>query len=301
MSKLGTQGAPLTRVYRSLFNIELLKDAYDIISHNKGATTPGVDEEDTADGMSLEKLHNVIEALRNERFWFKPVKRVYTPKANGKKRPLGLPGFSDKLVQQAIKMILEPYYEKIFRESSHGFRPQRGCHTALWSIKQRMKGAVWFIEGDIKGCFDNIDHEVLLNLLKKRIRDGRLLELIRRFLNAGYMEDWTYHQTYSGTPQGGVLSPLLANIYLHELDEFIEEEVIPRYTRGEWRRANPQYTRCIRQINEAKSNGNRDEMRRLRQERSQVPAKDPNDPDYRRLTYCRYADDFILGVRGHIE
>ncbi len=204
MRKLGEKRMPLTRVYRCLFNEDLFLAAYDKIARNRGALTAGTEKEDTGDGMNLDRIRKIIEQLRYERFRFHPARRVQIPKKSGGTRPLGLPGFSDKLVQEALRMLLEAYYEPRFRNSSHGFRSGRGCHTALADAKVKFQGAAWFIEGDIRGCFDNIDHTILLEILSREIQDGRLLNLLRMLLEAGYMEDWYYHRTYSGTPQGGV-------------------------------------------------------------------------------------------------
>jgi group II intron reverse transcriptase/maturase len=201
-------------------------------------------------------------------------------------------------VQEVLRMMLEVYYEPLFRNCSHGFRPGRGCHTALGYIRRFFRGTVWFIEGDIKGCFDNIDHDVLMRILARRIHDGRILELVRRYLKAGYLEDWTYHRTYSGTPQGGVLSPLLANIYLHELDEFIVEELRPRYHRGERRSPNPEYLQLSGRIQRLKRKGNIADAKALIGERRRLPSHTPCEDGFRRLRYCRYADDFVLGFIG---
>jgi retron-type reverse transcriptase len=190
-----------------------------------------------------------------------------------------------------LRMLLEAYYEPRFRESSHGFRTNRGCHTALARIRQKFVGKVWLIEGDIKGCFDSIDHEVLMDILSRDIQDGRLLGLIRRALEAGYVEDWQYHRTHSGTPQGGVLSPLLSNIYLHELDVFIEDVLIPRYTQGKKRASTPEYNRYTSWLKHARRRGETERVRQLEQERRQYPSLDTHDPNYRRLAYVRYADD----------
>jgi group II intron reverse transcriptase/maturase len=195
-------------------------------------------------------------------------------------------------------MLLEAYYEPRFRASSHGFRPGRGCHTALSYIKHKFKGTAWFIEGDIRGCFDNIDHDVLMDILSRDIHDGRLLNLIRMCLKASVVDGWRYHKTYSGTPQGGVISPLLANIYLHELDVFIEDELIPQHTRGKRRRGTPEYRRFEQEIERARERGNRLTVQELERRRRQIPSQDTRDPHYRRLKYCRYADDFILGFIG---
>ncbi len=295
--KMGKQHIPLTRVYRSLYCEELYLAAYDKIRRNKGALTPGTNN-DTADGFSLRDVQKVIALLRQERFYFRPSRRTQIPKKSKGTRPLGIPDFTEKLVQEVLRMILEAYYEPRFRDSSHGFRPDRGCHTALTQLKQKFTGTIWFIEGDIKGCFDNIDHQVLMSILSRDIHDGRLLNLIQRSLDAGYMEDWVYHKTYSGTPQGGVLSPILSNIVLHELDTFIEDELIPQYSRGNHRGMNRSYKHLSDAIARARKQRNTELAEQLVQERRQLPSGDPHDPDYRRLRYIRYADDFILGFSG---
>jgi group II intron reverse transcriptase/maturase len=297
MHKLGEKQLPLTRVYRGLFSEDLFLVAYDKIARNPGALTAGTDN-DTADGMNLDRIRKIIEQLRTEQFRFHPVRRTHKPKKHGGTRPLGMPNFTDKLVQEVVRLLLEAYYEPRFRDSSHGFRSGRGCHTALASLKGRFEGAAWFIEGDIRGCFDNLDHQVLINLLSKDIQDGRLLNLIRMLLEAGYMEDWHYHRTYSGTPQGGVLSPLLANIYLHELDAYIEDVLIPPYTRGTRRAPNLEYCRLGYYIKTARQAGDTERVKELEQQRRQLPSQDVQDPNFRRLQYLRYADDFILSFIG---
>lgn len=152
--------------------------------------------------MSIERIEQLIESLKNETYQPAPSKRAYIPKKNGKKRPLGIPSFNDKLVQEVVRMILEAIYEGSFEHTSHGFRPGRSCHTALISIQKSFTAVKWFIEGDIKGFYDNIDHDVLIGILRERIADERFLRLIRKFLNAGYIEDWVFHRTYSGDTAG---------------------------------------------------------------------------------------------------
>jgi group II intron reverse transcriptase/maturase len=208
----GKRGQPLTRVYPLLYNPDLYRRAYARLYSNQGAMTPGVTPE-TVDGMNRAKIGQLIDDLRHERFRWTPVRRVQIPKKNGELRPLGVPTWTDKLLQEVIRSILDAYYEPQFSNCSHGFRPNRGCHTALSVVQRGWTGTKWFIEGDIKGCFDNIDHAVLLRILGENIHDSRFLELLRRLLQAGYLEDWRSGATLSGTPQGGVLSPLLANIY----------------------------------------------------------------------------------------
>lgn len=297
VQKMGEKRIPLTRVYRNLYSEELFLHAYSKLYRNEGALTPGT-EDDTVDGMSLERIRIIIEQIRSERFYFRPSRRIQIPKQRGGTRPLGIPNFSEKLVQEVLRMLLEAYYEPRFRDSSHGFRPGRGCHTALISIKQRFRGATWFIEGDIRGCFDNISQEVLLKILARDIHDGRLLRLIGRCLKAGFVEKWRYHQTYSGTPQGGVLSPLLTNIYLNELDSFIEDTLTPRYTQGKVRAPNPEYERCRHQLAMARKHGDAEQVKRLVEIQRSLPSMNPHDPNFRRLKYIRYADDFILAFIG---
>ncbi|MHB8627131.1 MAG: reverse transcriptase/maturase family protein [Aggregatilineales bacterium] len=295
--KLGEERQPLTRVYRSLFSEDLFLTAYDNLRGNSGALTPGTNDE-TIDGMSVERIRQIIDELRNERFKFNPNRRVKIAKKSGGTRPLGVPNFKDKLVQEALRIILDAYYEPRFKDTSHGFREGRGCHTALTSIHHQFQGTTWFIEGDIRGCFDNIDHTILMQILSRDIQDGRLLNLIRMGLEAGYVEDWVYHKTYSGTPQGGVLSPLLSNIYMHELDSYIEDTLLPQYSRGKKRAGNREYKQLTYHIEQARIQGQNDEAQVLEQQRRLLPSQDTQDPNYRRLAYVRYADDFIVGFIG---
>jgi group II intron reverse transcriptase/maturase len=297
MHSMGVKRMPLTRVYRMLFSEDLYLAAYAKIARNEGALTPGTDGE-TADGMSLEVIRDVIKKLRHERFEFRPVRSKGIPKKNGGIRNLGMPDFVDKLVQEVLRMLLEAYYEPRFRDCSHGYRPHRGCHTALRDIKQHFRGAAWFIEGDIKGCFDNISHEVLMAILARDIHDGRLLNLIRKGLKAGKLENWKRTPTYSGTPQGGILSPLLSNIYLNELDEFVEDVLIPRYTRGKIRQRNPLDRQYEAQLRKVRKTGDKEHMKQLEKEQRLLPSLDMDDPNFRRLQYVRYADDFILAFIG---
>jgi len=295
--KRGSKGLPLERVYKHLFDPDLFLRAYGKIYRNTGAMTRGATKE-TVDGMDLQRIHNIIGFLKGGQYKWTPVRRTEIPKPNGKTRPLGIPTWSDKLVQEALRTLLEPYYEQRFSDHSHGFRPNRGCQTALLEIRRRWKGTIWFIEGDIKGCFDNIDHTVLLEIIRRDIHDDRLVRLIEGLLKAGYMEDWRYHETTSGTPQGGIISPLLSNIYLNDLDRLVEDTLIPTYTKGNTRKANPEYTRLQRHLAKVRRLGNLTEEHRLRQELRRLPSGDPVDQGYRRLRYVRYADDFILGFVG---
>jgi retron-type reverse transcriptase len=174
---------PLERLYKQLFNPKLYLMAYGRIYANQGAMTPGATAE-TVDGMSLGKIGRIIDALRHERFQFSPVKRVYIPKKNGKRRPLGLPSWSDKLVGEAVRLLLEAYYEPTFSDHSHGFRPGRGCHPSLSEVANAWTGTTWFIEGDISECFGSLDHSITLEILSEKIHDNRFLRLLRNMLQA---------------------------------------------------------------------------------------------------------------------
>ena len=293
----GQQGLPLERVYRLLYNPNLYLRAYAKLHSNAGAMTPGETSE-TVDGMSLEKINTLIEVLRNERYRWQPVRRIYIPKKNHKLRPLGLPTWTDKLLQEVIRSILEAYYEPQFSENSHGFRPKRGCHTALRNVMQKGQATKWFIEGDIRGCFDSIDQDILLLILKEDIHDNRFARLMKNLLRAGYMENWRHTPTLSGTPQGSILSPILSNLYLNRFDTFVEQTLIPDYTAGKKRAHNPYYDRLSNRAYALKRQGQLEAAKALEQLRRGVPANDPHDPAYRRLRYVRYADDFLLGFAG---
>jgi len=294
----GRRGLPLEDVYRQLFNPALYLLAYGKIATNAGALTPGTTAE-TADGMSLKRIQVIIETLRLERYRWKPVRRVYIEKRNStKRRPLGLPAWSDKLLQEVIRLILEAYYEPQFSSKSHGFRPGRGCGTALSDIYHTWKGTTWFIEGDISACFDSLDHDFMLSVLRESIHDNRFLRLIENLLKAGYLEEWRYHKTLSGCPQGGVVSPVLSNIYLDRLDKFVEHRLTPAYTRGERRTTYAPYNRKRAAVTRARRSGRQTQAVKLRQEQQRLPSVDPNDPNYRRLRYVRYADDWLLGFTG---
>ena len=292
----GKQKLPLERVYKLLYNRDLYLQAYAKLYSNNGAMTKGVTDE-TVDSMSLKKIDKIIAALREEKYQWTAAKRVYIAKKNGKQRPLGLPTWSDKLLQEVIRMILEAYYEPQFSEHSHGFRPNRGCHTALSEI-QTWKGTKWFIEGDISKYFDTIDHDVMMNILGKSFHDGRFLRLIQNVLKAGYMENWQYNKTMSGTPQGGIVSPILANIYLNEFDNWIEEAIFSKYNVGKRKRVNPEYRKMNAKIAECYKNGDIKTAKRLRIQRREMSSVDTHDESYRRIRYVRYADDFILGFTG---
>jgi len=205
----GGRGLPREELYRQMFNPQLYLLAYGRIYANKGAMTPGVTQE-TVDGMSLGKIGRIIDAMRHERYRFAPVRRVLIPKKNGKMRPLGMPTWSDKIVGEVVRLLLEAYYEPTFSSRSHGFRPGRGCHTALREVANTWTGTTWFIEGDVADCFGTLDHQVMLQTLGEKILDNRFLRLVRNMLTAGYLEDWIWNATLSGAPQGGIASPILS-------------------------------------------------------------------------------------------
>jgi group II intron reverse transcriptase/maturase len=293
----GRRGLPLEGIYRQLFNPQLYLLAYGRIYSNKGAMTPGPDAE-TADGMTMGKIERIIDAVRHERYRFRPVRRHYIPKKDGKQRPLGLPSWSDKLLGEVVRLLLEAYYEPQFSDRSHGYRPGRGCHTALREVARTWTGTSWFIEGDISQCFDRLDSRVMLETLGEKIHDNRLLRLVSQMLASGYLEDWVWNATLSGVPQGGVLSPCLSNIYLDRLDKFVETVLMPGYNRGVLRRHNPEYQRVQYALAKARVRGAHAAVRALRKQQRGLPSHDPHDPGYRRLRYMRYADDILLGFTG---
>ncbi len=296
----GRKGLPLDRIYRLLFNPELYLKAYGKIYRNTGSMTTGSADE-TVDGMSMRKIEKIIEAVRNEKYQWKLARRTYIPKKNGKVRPLGMLTWSDKLLQEAVRLLLEAYYEERFSNHSHGFRPNRGCHTALREIYGTWTGVSWFIEGDISQCFDRLDHTILVEILEETIQDGRFIQLIKDILQVGYLEDWQFHKTYSGTPQGGIISPILSNIYLDKLDKFVETILIPTYTRGKERGENPEYRKVRHEVERIRKKGTATELEAARKRMMQLPSMDTRDPNFRRLKYIRYADDFLLGFTGPKE
>lgn len=298
------------RLYKNLLNPDFYYKAYSNIYRNAGSSTSGIDNE-TADKFSETKIKNIINLLADEKYQPKPVRRQYIPKKTGTKRALGIPSFTDRIVQEICREILEAIYEPVFLEQSHGFRPNRSCHTALNNIKTEFRGVNWFIEGDIKGFFDNIDHHILINILRRKIKDEKFIRLIWKFLRAGYLEDWKYYKTYSGVPQGGIVSPILANIYLNELDMYIINNIKYRFDKNEpkKRKRNKEYCKydylcnqLSKKIDSLESSEERNELIKQYKEnkniRLNISYYEPTDTDYKRLKYIRYADDFIIGVCG---
>ena len=295
-----------TKLYRYLLRPDLYFEAYKNLYANNGAATKGVDA-DTADGFSEAKVERIIQSLIDETYQPMPTRRTHIKKSDGRKRPLGIPTFTDKLVQEALRMVLQAVYEPVFLKCSHGFRPNRSCHTALAELKKEFGGARWFIEGDIKACFDTIDHAVLVGLIRQKIKDARLIKLIHKFMKAGYVEDWRYWGTYSGTPQGGIISPILSNICLHELDKFVMT-LKADFDVYEGDKLTPEYIALVNKQAVAKrrikeSDGTErerwiQEHKRIRKEKLKTPAKLQTD---KKIKYIRYADDFLIGVNGNRE
>lgn len=313
ISRCSQNGYKVKNLFHLMVNyLDLWKEGYALIQSNKGALTVGIDQEDTLDGFSEESMVSIIGQLKDGTYVPKPVRRTYLPKPNGKLRPLGIPGANDKLVQSVIRIILERIYEPVFSEYSYGFRPGRSCHTALVQIRRNWTGVKWIIDADIKGYFDNIDHDRLIRALEEKVDDRKFIRLMRMILTAGYMEDWVYHKTYSGTPQGGVVSPILANIYLHELDRWIEAK-IKSFNRGKRRKRDPEskaigWQKCrIRQrIGKCKEQSipYQEELAQLKElevKQQSIPSVVTDDPNYRRMRYCRYADDYVIGIIGPKE
>ena len=307
-NSLANKEEVFTKLYRYLLRPDIYFVAYKNLYANNGAATKGVNE-DTADGFSEAKIDSIIKALADETYQPMPVRRTYIQKKNNRKklRPLGIPTFTDKLVQEVLRMILEAVYEPIFLDVSHGFRPKRSCHTALKQLRREFNGTRWFVEGDIKGCFDDINHAVLVGLLSNKIKDARITKLIYKFLKAGYLENWQYHKTYSGTPQGGIISPLLANIYLHELDKFVMKLKSEFDTPGvgqitpEYRELHNEIKRLSHRL--TKVTGEEREMvltkyKSKRQKLMTIPCTAQTD---KKLKYVRYADDFLIAVKGNRE
>lgn len=299
----GKENYQYDRLYRNFYNRDFFIKAYTKIYKNDGSATKGVNEE-TADGFGDEKMEFIIKSLKDETYQPKPVRRVAIPKSNGKTRPLGIPTFTDRIVQEVCRMILDAIYEPVFSEYSCGFRENRSCHTALTKIQRNFTAVNWFIEGDIKGYFDNINHQLLVSILRKKIKDERFIRLVWKFLRAGYVEDWKFNNTFSGTPQGGIISPILSNIYLNEFDEFVINELKPSFDLGKFssQKINPAYKKYQTRIYYLKKkiasctdikirNEMIEEYQKKRKTLLTLPPYEPCNSSYKSLKYVRYADD----------
>jgi len=277
-------------LYRLLFKEELMILAYEKIKSKAGNVG--------LDGESMDRIRERIDKLRSESYKFKPAKRIHIPKPGGKdKRPIDIGDPYDKMVLEVVRMILEAIFDGTFLGSSHGFRAGKGCHTALKEVKVLFRGTKWFIEGDIRKYFNTIDQDVLVKLLERRISDARFINLIRKVLGAGYYEFNTQNTDIAGVPQGNIISPILSNIYLHELDVYMGT-VKEKYDAGKKRRLTRHYADAMLLRGKATRHGRFGDLKELSQLQRSAPAADPMDPVYRRLNYVRYADDFLIGVAG---
>ena len=300
------------RLYRNLYNPEFYWLAYKNIYANDGSMTAGADGT-TIDGMGNERIEGIIMSLRDRSYQPKPARREYIAKKNSsKKRPLGIQSGNDKLVQEVVKMILESIYEPVFSDKSHGFRPNRSCQTALMQIQKTFTGTNWFVEGDIHACFDSFDHQVVIKLLRKRIDDEAFIQLIWKFLKAGYMEQWTFGRTYSGVPQGSGVSPVLCNVYLNELDRYMEKYAMEFNTKAQKKRFATAYRRSVDRTYKYRKKGKEiwetltpeerkirsRTLKKLEREEKSITPTIPKDADYKHIQYTRYADDFLIGVIG---
>lgn len=304
------------RLYRNLYNPEFYYTAYRNIYANGGSMTPGVDGK-TIDGLGGRRIGKIIESLQDESYRPHPVRREYIEKKNStKNRPLGIPSGDDKLVQEIVRMLLESIYDSNFSNQSHGFRQKRGCHTALKQVQDTFRGATWFVEGDITACFDSFDHHVLIQLLRKRIDDQKFISLMWKFLKAGYMEQWRYHNTFSGVPQGSGISPILANIYLDELDTYMEEyrtnykvgdsqerKLTREYTcyGGKISRLQKANRKVWNQLSAEEKKTRAKVVHSMQTQKLRMPTYPLWDTSYKSLQYVRYADDFLIGVIGSRE
>ena len=282
-------------LYRLFYNKDLYIIAYNSIKSNEGAETSGADGT-SLHGFCTDWIMELIASMRNESYQPQPNRTTMIPKSNGKMRKLSFPNGKDKLVQEAIRIILECIYEPTFSNLSHGFRPKRSTQSALAEV-ETWKGTTWFIEGDISACFDEIDHRTLEMILRERINDERVIRLINKIIKAGYFDmQHIYHGTKTGNAQGSCCSPILCNIYLDKLDRFMEN-IIERDTTGNYRRQNPDYAKARYQYKRAVKNGNDPKtIKLLIDEMTTLPSSDRYDPNFRRVKYVRYADDFLIGL-----
>jgi group II intron reverse transcriptase/maturase len=292
-------------IYTIFYNRNMYDLAYNVIKSNPGNMTPGSDGS-TLDGWGVNQTDSIIARMRDESFQFTPARTVEIPKQDGSKRRLLIAPPKDKVVQRILAWILEAIYEPTFAENSFGFRPQRGCHHALQFIKLNYNGARWFIEGDISKCFDQINHEQLILILRRRIKDEKLIRLIYKALKAGYLDQWMVPKDcIIGTPQGSIISPILCNIFMNQFDRFVLDQLVTQYNRGKSRKQPAIYLRLKArsryyetQYKKTKNPLYLEKAKEARKQFITMPSVIVNDPDFRRLTYCRYADDWLIGFAG---
>lgn len=287
-------------------NINTLLYAYETIKSKPGNMTPGVDKTVTLDGISLSGLTRAAGKLRVGKYQFLPARRTWIPKPGKvEKRPHpfgdGIASPREKIIQKAVTLVQSLLYDPTFSSNSHGFRPGLGCHTALKQVKRQFQNVNWVIEGDITKCFDTISHDILLNILKEKIKCKITIKTIRRMLQAGYIDLSQFVENKDkGTPQGSVLSPQLCNIYMDKLDKKMEE-LQGKYNLKNARRKNNRYHKVDRRVRKAFAEGNYAEGYKLRKLKWTMSRFDMKDPNFRRVYYVRYADDFVVGVTGPLE
>jgi len=288
-------------------SVEVLTLAYERIKSKPGNITPGADKR-TLDGTSIEIISKLSKDIMAGTYKFSPSRRKYIPKpGKTEKRPLGIASPREKIVQKAIQRVLEIVYEPRFKDTSHGFRPGKGTHSARRYIYRKMKYPKWFIEADITKCFDKINHEKLRNLITKKITCQKTLARVKSALKSGYIEiGGVAQRAREGTPQGSVLSPLLCNIYLHELDAYMES-LKKEFDKGSKRKTNPEYIKVQREIKKVKADSeitkeeHEKAIKELQKKIRKIPSKKSMDPEYKKMHYVRYADDFRISVIGSVE
>jgi len=270
-----------------LSNREFLIGCYLNIKSKPGNMTQSLNPE-TLDGIDMKWFDEVTQTFRNGKFNFRPSRRTHIPKPNGKLRPLTIPSPRDKIVQEGMRILLECIFNERFRESSHAFRPGRGCHTAINQIRLHFGKSNWFIEGDIEQQYPSVDHNILIILLRDKIRDEPFIDLVYKYIRVGYGEKSDEILPMKvGLAQGGLISPILSNIYMHPLDEWMEDVLIPKYTKGKRKRTNPEYTKMLRMHGRATN--------------KRIGTGVANDENFGRVFYVRYVDDFLIGVIGSKE
>lgn len=297
-------------IFRTLSNLNLWKIAYENIKGNKGALSPG-SIPGTLDGRSVERLQRLSSEVYSEKFLFTPVKRILIPTPSGKLRPLGLPTANDKLVQEVMRMTLEAIYEPVFSDLSFGFRSGRGCHTALEHVEQKFRWVDWVMEGDIQQAYPTIDHNILVQILEKRIDDPRFIRLIRKLLKCGLLDEGRKIISDIGVPQGSIVSPILANIYYHELDEFVDQlsqnlatppnlttRRTPEYKALEYKITKLNKKLADNSLGSLERKQHVKELKRIREQRLETQS---SKEVITRIEYARYADDWIIGIAGNQE